>query len=699
VSYRVGIDTGGTFTDLVAVDVAARRLVVAKRPSTPAAPQRAVFEALDGCGIPPEDIEFLILGTTIALNAVHTRTGARVLYVTTAGFEDVPFIQRLNRKHHYDLQWIKPDPFCERRDCLGVAERVDKNGRVVVPLTDEALERLGTAVAQRLSEEPGRPVAIAVNLLFSYATPVHEQRIAEFLAERFPAVPVSLSHNVAPIWREYERGLTTIIDAYAKPLVGRFVREVDHELARRRVTVPWAVMKSNGGNMLAAAAESQPVQLLLSGLAGGIIAGKYFGDRAGSGNVISLDMGGTSTDVGVVADGEYGYTTEYQVEWGLPVAAPFIDLTTIGAGGGSIAWIDNGGFLKVGPQSAGADPGPACYDRGGTEATVTDANVVLGRVDPRFFLGGDLPLHPDRAWAAVDKIAARVGLSVEAAAHSIVAVANENMADAIRLVTVERGLDPREFDLVAFGGAGPLHAADLAEAIGIRRIIVPPHPGLGSAFGALLADLRVDRIWTHGYRSTDLDPARFEERFNEMTASAVQDLRAEGFDGTPLLLRSISMRYLGQNYEQDIPVPPGTISSASLREVMRRFDRQHEQFYGYHIAGETMEFIHFKISAIGPLPKVDLPPLPSQETPTARTVRQVYFKTSGRQDCPVYRRADLGAGARLRGPALIEEENSVTLVHPGQDLDVTRDGMLVITGIDAGAGGRAAAGNVMGEQR
>jgi N-methylhydantoinase A len=685
-TYRVGIDTGGTFTDLIAFDDTGRRLVVAKRPSTPSAPQNAVFDTLERSGISPREIAFLILGTTIAINSVHTRTGARVLYVTTAGFEDVLFIQRLNRKHHYDLQWIKPDPFCERRDCLGVVERVNKDGKIVVLLTDEALERLGAALAERLAERNGGPVAIAVNLLFSYANPVHEQRVAEFLRRRFPGTLVSVSHEVAPIWREYERGLTTVIDAYVKPLVSRFIEEIDRELRHRGVTVPWAIMKSNGGNMLAAAAEDQPVQVLLSGLAGGMIAGKYFGERVGSRNVISLDMGGTSTDVGVVADGEFGFTTEYQVEWGLPVAAPFVDLTTIGAGGGSIAWIDNGGFLKVGPQSAGADPGPACYDRGGREATVTDANLVLGRFDPHYFLGGDLPLNPDAARSAVAVLAGRLHLGIEDTALSIIALANENMANAIRLVTVERGLDPREFDLVAFGGAGPLHAADLAAAIGIRRIIVPLHPGLGSAFGALLADLRVDRIWTHGYRSTNLDPGRFEERFNALAASAVRDLREEGFTGEPIVLRSISMRYLGQNYEQDIPVPPGPITAESLGEVMRRFDEQHEQFYGYHIAGETMEFIHFKVSAIGPVSKIDLPSvLPATAAPRARSTRPVCFEAEGRQDCPVFRREDLGAGNRLRGPALIEEENSVTLVHPGQNLELTRDGTLIISGIEAAA--------------
>jgi N-methylhydantoinase A len=684
--YRVGIDTGGTFTDLVAVDETEGHLLIAKRPSTPVAPHRAVFDVIDHSGLSPEDIAFLVLGTTIAINALHTRTGARVLYITTAGFEDILFIQRLHRKHHYDLRWIKPDPFCGRRDCLGVVERVDKDGNILIPLTEEALDQLGRAVEGRLAESDGRPVAIAVNLLFSYANPIHEQRIVDFLRQRFPSVPVSASHDVAPIWREYERGLTSVVDAYIKPLTSRFVGEIGREFDRRGMRIPWAVMKSNGGHMLASAAQSQPVQMLLSGLAGGIIAGKYFAEHAGSRNILSLDMGGTSTDVGVVAGGEFAYTTEYQVEWGLPVAIPCIDLTTIGAGGGSIAWIDNGGFLQVGPHSAGADPGPACYDRGGREATVTDANLVLGRLDPVYFLGGQIRLNPERSRAAIDALAGRLGLTAEEVAFNIVALANENMANAIRLVTVERGLDPREFDLVAFGGAGPLHAADLAATLGFRRVIIPPHPGLASAFGTLLADFRVDRIWTHGYRSSRLDPDRFEERFRALVTSALHDLREEGFTGEPIVIRAISMRYLGQNYEQDVSVPPGPITLATLREMMSRFDEQHELFYGYRLPGETVEFVHFKVSAVGRVLPVKLTRLPrSRGIPQPRSTRLVYFAGNGYTECPIYRREDLGAGATIDGPAVIQEDNSATLVHAGQYISVTEEGMLVISGIeDAG---------------
>ncbi|MDE2993057.1 MAG: hydantoinase/oxoprolinase family protein, partial [Chloroflexota bacterium] len=413
---RVGIDTGGTFTDLIGVvqnerSEGSSRLIVTKRPSTPRHPEAGVFETLADSGISPGDIDSLILGSTVAINMLHTRSGARVLYLTTQGFEDVLFIQRINRRFHYDLDWVKPAPFAERRDCLGVRERLSKDGDTLIPLDEEELARLRAVVAERLAEgDDDRPAAIAVNLLFSYVNPRHEQALAAFLQREFPGTPVSLSHAVAPIWREYERGSTTVADAYIKPHVAAFAGSLERGLRERGLAAPWALMKSNGGTMLPAAAPQQAVQLLLSGLAGGIIAGRYFGElagtagqnsTAGASKVISFDMGGTSTDVGLVIDGEYGYTTEYQVEWGIPVAAPFIDITTIGAGGGSLAWVDKGGFLKVGPQSAGADPGPACYDAGGAEATVTDANLVLGRLNPDYFLAGTMALNRERASQAV----------------------------------------------------------------------------------------------------------------------------------------------------------------------------------------------------------------------------------------------------------------------------------------------------------
>ncbi|MCC7353807.1 MAG: hydantoinase/oxoprolinase family protein [Anaerolineae bacterium] len=676
---RIAIDTGGTFTDLVGLDAQTGALFVSKTPSIPSRPEEAVLNALQQSGADPAALDILLLGTTVATNALLERKGARVLYLTTAGFEDVLFIQRVNRKFHYDLTWKKPDPFAARRDSIGVRQRIDKDGRILLDLTEEEMARVGSLVREHLNGNRG-DVAIAVNLLFSYANPVHEERLGEFLRRSFPDVPVSLSHKVAPIWREYERGSTTTADAYVKPIIKRFVSRTEDGLARWGYRGPFAIIKSNGGSMLSAAAKDHAVQVLLSGLAGGMIAGKYYGAQVGSNNVISLDMGGTSTDVGTVTNGEIGYTTEYQVEWGVPIAAPFMDLTTIGAGGGSLAWVDKGGFLKVGPQSAGADPGPVCYGRGGKEPTVTDANLVLGRLNPDYFLGGQMSLDLDAASARLAEFGASLGLSREGLARAILDLANENMANAIRLLTVQRGIDPREYDLVAFGGAGPLHAYDIARSAGIRRIVIPPHPGLGSAFGALLADLRVDKVWTHALRSDRVEVERIDNEFSRLAAEAVAELRSEGFSGEPLIRRSISMRYVGQNYEQDVTVPLGKITEDTIQAIFEAFHRQHEEFYGYRIGGEVIQLVHFNVSAIGPVLKPSLRVIPRRPQPRPVAMRQVCFREEeGFITCPIYRRPNFGAGTEMVGPAIVEEEDSTTLVHSGQHLTVDEHGIFVLT--------------------
>src|SRR5215211_7352350 len=487
-AVRLGIDTGGTFTDLIGIDDATGELIVAKTPSTPSRPVDAIMNAIVQSGTGTGDLEAISIGTTVATNALLERNGATVIYITTAGFEDIPYIQRMNRKHHFSLKWTKPRPLVERRNCLGVAERLDFHGRLLIPLSEEALEDLASRIARRLADYPQGDTAIAVCLLFSYVNPAHELRLREFLEARFPGVPVSLSHQVAPIWREYERGSTVIADGYVKPIMQRYIEEAFAAFAQAGLDVPWSLMKSNGGKTPADAAEAEPVKFLLSGLAGGIIAGQYFGKMAGEGNLVTLDMGGTSCDVGLVRDGKIAHSTNFKIEWGLPVATPTIDLTTIGAGGGSIAWIDKGGLLRVGPQSAGADPGPVCYDTGGQEVTVTDANLALGRLNPEYFLGGAIQLSVPKAELKLDVLGERLGLGRLETAQAVVDIANENMANAIRVLSIDRGLDPREYALVAFGGAGPLHAADIATNMGIARVIVPVYPGLTSAFGALIAE-------------------------------------------------------------------------------------------------------------------------------------------------------------------------------------------------------------------
>ncbi len=677
-SVRCGIDTGGTFTDFVALDEASGELVASKWPSSHSNPVEAIVGVVKESGLPPESIYFLILGTTVATNALIQRKGAHVVYITTEGFEDVLYIQRMNRRYHYSLEWTKPCPFVEMRDSLGVRERINAKGEVMVPLEPKQMEQLAQKIEERLEGHEAEEVAIAVSLLFSYLNPAHELRLKEFLQSRFPGIAVSVSHEVAPIWREYERGSTVVADAFVKPLLQRYVSSVRQSLDSLGLRCPWAIMKSNGGHATARAAEGQPVNLLLSGQSGGIIGGKYFGDLAREQNLVTLDMGGTSCDVGVVQGGNLSYITNYEVEWGIPVSAPFVDLTTIGAGGGSIAWIDKGGFLRVGPQSAGAAPGPLCYDRGGTQVTVTDADLALGRLNPEYFLGGKMKLNPGKAQEGLAELGRRLELSAVEAAQAVIDMANENMANAIRLVSIERGLDPRDFSLVAFGGAGPLHAGGILEKMGMTRIVIPLYPGLCSAFGAAIADFRVDKVWSTHYRSDSMEADVIIDQFRKLVTTAQEELREEGFTATPEVHRSISMRYAGQNYEHDVKLQDGAINSESLRQAFGEFHRLHKKLYGYSISGEVIELIRINVTAIGRTNKPRLKTPPSNKDPQPRQTRPVYFDKKGFIPCPVYHRDDLPGRYTVVGPAVIEEVDSTILLHPGHTLKVNQHGVIGI---------------------
>ena len=678
---RIGIDTGGTFTDLIGVDEGTNQLVIAKTPSTPRRPVDAVMNAIKSSGVPSDVISALSIGTTVATNALLMRRGANVIYVTTAGFEDIPYIQRMNRKHHFSLKWRKPKPLVERRNCFGVAERLDFHGRVLISLDVANLETLAHSIEERQREYPDGSLAIAVCLLFSYVNPSHELKQRDFLHTRFPGIPVSLSHEVAPIWREYERGSTVIADSYIKPIMQEYVSSTRDALAAEHMHVPWALMKSNGGKTTAESAEAEPIKLLLSGLAGGIIAGHYFGQLVGLDNLVTLDMGGTSCDVGLIRGGNIGYSTNFEIEFGLPVATPTIDLTTIGAGGGSIAWIDKGGLLRVGPQSAGADPGPVCYGTGGTEVTVTDANLVLGRLNPVFFLGGKIALDRAKAEAALTDLGARLGLHRFEAAQAVIDIANENMANAIRVLSIDRGLDPREYALIAFGGAGPLHATDIATKMGMTTVVIPVYPGLTSAFGALIAEPKVNKVWSKHFRSDSTDSDTVDRHLRDLVAGVIAELTAEGYVGEPEVARSISMRYWGQNYEQDVPMPEGDVTQELLNRTLDEFHRLHERFYGYSITGETIELIRFNVEATGRTIPPSLPTIPTNGHTAlgAGTTRSVFFQGHGLVDCPIVQRGDLSAGAQIEGPLIIEEVVSTTLVHPGQRIEVHPTGVISIT--------------------
>ncbi|MBX3031979.1 MAG: hydantoinase/oxoprolinase family protein [Chloroflexi bacterium] len=691
--WRVGMDTGGTFTDLVAVGPDGE-VRLRKVSSTPWKPSDAVFGALERTDIDlTRDLDYFALGTTIATNAVIQRTGTRTLFLTTAGFEDNLYIQRIDRKGLYDLHWVKTTPYALRHDTIGVRERTLADGSIRTPLDAQEIERLVAEVRQRLVAAPG--ASVAISLLFAYVNDSHERALADALRAAMPDLMVSTSSQIAPIWREYERASTTVMDAYVKPIVRRFANEVQEGLGTRSASGWHALMKSNGGQVPLPIAPERPVEMILSGLAGGMIAGHHWARQSGSDKAVTLDMGGTSADVGVVVDGQLAFSGSFEVEFGIPVALPIIDVTTIGAGGSSIASIDYGGLLRVGPESAGADPGPACYGRGGVLPTVTDANLVLGRLDPAYFLGGEIGLDSSRSVMAIEPIATELGLSVPDAAEAIISVSIENMAGAVRLVTVDRGHDYREFDLVAFGGAGPLHAAEIARRMGMRRVIVPPSPGLVSAFGSVIADERVDRRVTLLRRLDRSEGADVAAELARLAGSVVDELAAQRRDPDARItvVTHVACRYLGQNYEQEVRMYQGHVDRSFelaihispddpdfVARLQAGFHAIHRQSYGYDLLDQPVQSVYLGATASVASAPVTVAPYRQHATDDSvvRT-RQVLVAPGEWAEACIVHRAELPTGYVVDGPAIIEESDSTTYIPPGCRVTVDPTACLIVT--------------------
>jgi N-methylhydantoinase A len=670
--YMVGIDVGGTFTDFVAYDGETKEIEVWKHMSVPRDPAEGILRGLAQFEH-KRDIGNIRLGTTVATNAILERKGARVAFLTTKGFKDVPFIQRGNRKYHYDINWVKPKPLVKRRHCFEIDERMDSQGEVIAVPNEKALREL----ARQLAADP-EIEAVAVVFLFSYINPAHEQMVKRVFAEEASKLPVSISYDVLPKWKEYERASTTIADAYIKPIVAGQLGEMRQKFAANGVTENVAVIKSNGGEMTLEAAAISPINMTVSGPTGGVVAGKYIAKLLGIESLVTIDMGGTSTDCSTIVGGQESFTTGFEIEWGLPIQIPMIDIRTIGAGGGSIAWIDKGGMLRVGPQSAGAAPGPACYGAGGTEATVTDANLVLGRLNPAYFLGGTMTLDAAAAQAAVERVTSRLGKTPEETAMSIVRIANTNMVGALRSVLIERGLDPRDFTLMSFGGAGPLHACDLIEEMGIPRAIVPNHPGQFSAYGFILTDARVDRHRTLQLTSKRFDRERATDVLRTLVEEAVGELKAQGYVANVEIFRSLEMRYLGQNYELELPIAFDTFTPETTAALWEQFHLAHRSRFGFDIPGEVIEIVNFSATVVSVTPKPvfrDIEAARGEPTPVA--MRSIVF-VDGAHEAPVFRRDALRAGHSIAGPAIVEEPASVTVLNPGHRMTVDRFGNLVI---------------------
>ncbi len=678
---RVAIDIGGTFTDFVGLDEGSGEITLEKTLTTPKNFAEGVIEAVVKSGLDPHEFRQFVHGTTVVINALTERKGAKVALITTVGFRDVLEIQRANRPDMYNLFYRKPKPFVPRRFRFEVRERVNYKGEVLIPLVEEDVVQAVEACKAAGIE------AIAVCYIHSYANPEHERRTREIIRELYPEAAVTLSHEITREWREYERTNTTVLNAYVQPIAARYLATLDEELTRLGVTGTKYAMQSNGGTTTFAHAQRVPIHLVESGPVGGVIGAGVVAKAVGEESIIAFDMGGTTAKVSLIDRGQLKINTDYHLEktgiWaGYPLKIPVVDIVEVGAGGGSIAWIDQGGALHVGPKSAGADPGPACYDLGGTEPTVTDANLLAGRLNPDYFLGGEMRLRVDLAEEAIRKVAEPFGLTPVEAALGIIRLANANMRAALERVSIERGYDPRDFTLVAYGGAGGLHAATLARELRMKKVIVPRAPGQFSAWGMLMTDLRHDFILT---RVMPCVPERLKEiraEFERLSAEARKQFQEEGFPLDKVWIELfLDLRYKGQEHTVRTPVPAEALEEGDLEAVIGKFHELHEKAYSFRL-DDPVEIVNFHVVGWGEVEKPPFVPLDGGGRDLEKAFkgkRIVHFDEVGGVESAVYERDLIPIGVPIEGPAIIEEPACTTVVCPEQVVEVDRFGNLVVT--------------------
>lgn len=650
---RVGVEVGGTFTDLVAVEDG--RIRIAKVPSTPEAPDRGAFNALLAGDIPIAEVTDLTHGSTVATNAVLERKGKKTALITTAGFRDIMTMQRHNRLHIYDVEYEKPKPVVDRCDTFEVAERIDGRGKVITALDDAALRQ---DLVSRLVE--GGYAAVAICLLNAYANPAHERRLAAILREALPDVFLAMSHDINREFREFERASTTTLSAYIQPIVDSYLQRFSTRLTDNGFAGQFSFMQSNGGRMPVSGMTSSAITALLSGPAAGVMGGARQAQASGFEDVITLDMGGTSTDVCLVTGGNPELTSEFLID-GLPIRIPMLDINTVGAGGGSIVRIDDGGMLQVGPTSAGADPGPACYGRGGTLATVTDAQVLRGAIRKETFLGGTMDIDRGSAEKALAPVATALGQSLEAAADSAVRVANANIVRAIQLITTERGKDPRDFVIVAFGGAGPLHAAQVASELGVRQVLVPPNAGVVSAFGLLTSDFVLFESRTRVVELNDDTIKEIRDDIAVMVAQLRERFDVMGLDRAPQFQFTLDMRNVGQAFEVAVSFEEDDFASLDADALRQSFIAAHESIF-FH-GGESkvaVEVVNLRIKGTVALEKPE--PLADagqiEEVPLDIEIFDDRAWRKGRQ----YTRGTIKAAGEVAGPLLVVDPTSTVFV-------------------------------------
>ena len=675
---RLATDIGGTFTDLVYFDEETGALSVAKALSTPDDLTRGVLDTIDQAGLDADAVDYFVHGGTTVINAITERTGAKTALVTTEGFRDVLEIARGNRPDLYNLRYRKEVPFVPRRLRFEVRERVDAKGRVRVPLHLEDLDRVIEVCRAEAVE------AIAIQFLHSYAAPEHEEKTAAYLRQRLNGVAVTASHEITREWREYERANTAVLNAYVQPIVQRYFDTLEAGLDTLSLDCPMMAMQSNGGTASFGWAREHPITLLESGPAAGVNGAALIGRLCNEPNVIYLDIGGTTAKCSTIEDGEPKITTDYRLEatrirYGYPVRVPVIDIVEIGAGGGSIAWFDEGGTLCVGPRSAGADPGPACYGRGGGEPTVTDAKLITGVLNPANFAGGRLSLDIDRARTAMGKVADGLGCSIDEAAVAVIRLVNANMINALKLVSIQRGHDPRDFALMVGGGGGAMHGASLGRELGVKEIAVPRFPGLFSAWGMLATAPRRDFMLTALQRAESLNMADVLTLFAELREEAERYFRSEGGHDTFTSACHIDMRYAGQEHAVTVPIDLDRTTRDTLLDA---FHAAHERAYTFRLADTPVELVTFRLTATADVARPELTPWTAEgrsAEAAARGIRGVDFGEDGRHETRVYDRDLLPPGFEADGPVIVEEPSSTTLVCPGQRVRVDDLGFLRIT--------------------
>ncbi len=688
-AWRIGVDIGGTFTDVALVDEASGRIGVAKVPTTPDDFGRGVFDGLnavmDKYSVAAADVGLLSHATTVVTNAILEDKGAPAALIMTRGFRDILELRRSARSDLYDLFQDPPHTLIPRRNRLEITERIGADGNVVTALAEDEIAGLIEDIRARDVQ------AVAVSLLFSFLNPAHEQALGRALREAFPGMPVYLSSEVLPEIREFERTSTTAVCAYVGPILASYLARLE-ETATGLGLPPLYVMGSNGGVFEAAEGVSMPAMAVESGPAAGVVAASLIANQTGKRDILSFDMGGTTAKASLIRDGRYETTPEYEVgggasgnRWmngtGHPIRVPVIDLAEVSAGGGSIAWVDRAGSLRVGPQSAGANPGPVCYQRGGTEPTVTDCNLLLGFLDQHSLIGGELEISVAAAEAAVEeKLARPLGLDARSAAAAVIDVVNHEMAEALKIVSVQRGYDPREFVLAAFGGAGPLHAAALATELGMREILCPPIPGAFSALGLVGTDLKRDYVRTFFTTTDKADPGDLGRAFDELGALGSEMLERAGVANERRRFeRAVDARYARQSYELTVPVGPPPFDAGTIAAIAEAFHDRHRQTYGHDNRSEPVQLVNVRVAAVGKIPPLHISDTPPTKVASAiKSRRKLWFRDAGEVEADILERARMTAGATAEGPVVIESLESTILVPPGWQAAMDDDGFVIM---------------------